>query len=542
MKKKKGMLIGIGALVLLIVLYIIMRSMNLEEEAEQEETEETVFEIDAGDISQVVVNSGENSYTFTHEDDQWKYPEDEKFPLSESVILNKMSDLTSITASRIIENPENLEEYGLDSPEIDVIITDTDGKETKLLLGDVNDSVSGCYMILNENTDKVYLVNTSLKTDMQFELRDLAEKEEIPSITGSTIQKVSIESPQGDTKVYADSNSETGWTFDGQDGTSIPADSSMVTTYMSGFSSLSWTDYVSYDLNELSQYGLDQPVKITVDYQVQEEVSAADAGESDESNQGTEEAETETEAEEVKTSESEETNGEETDLDSQEETEMITVDKQMILLIGSQDEDGNYYAKLQEDSCVYTLSSSTVETLIDVSSQDFLSTLVSNYSFADLDRVVFERNGETYTAAKETIEKESEEENSEDSASAEKTEDAESESAESTEDDEENNTETIYTINRKEIDMTSFNTFYSLVSSLEWQDRADEAEASGKPELSINFQKDGGINVTVDYYPYDSNFYLVIDSKGNKMLVNKMKVKEILDGFDGMIEEWQENK
>lgn len=512
MKKKKGMLIGIGALVLLIILYVIMRSMNLEEEAEQEETEEAVFEIDAGDISQVVVNSGEDSYTFTHEDDLWKYPEDEKFPLSESVILNKMSDLTSITASRIIENPENLEEYGLDSPEIDVIITDTDGKETKLLLGDVNDSVSGCYMIMNENTDKVYLVNSALKTDMQFELRDLAEKEEIPSITGSTIQKVSIERTQGDTKVYADSNSETGWTFDGQDGTSIPADSSMVTTYMSGFSSLSWTDYVSYDLNDLSQYGLDQPIKVTVDYQVQEEVSADDAGESGDSNQGTEE--TETEAEEVKTSESEENNGEENDLDSQEETETITVDKQMILLIGSQDEDGNYYAKLQEDSCVYTLSSSTVESLIDISSQDFLSTLVSNYSFADLDRVVFQRNGQTYTAAKETVEKESEEEN----------------------------TETIYTINGKEIDMISFNTFYSLVSSLEWQDRKDEAEASGEPELSINFRKDGGINVTVDYYPYDSNFYLVVDSKENKMLVNKMKVKEILDGFDGMIEEWQENE
>ena len=286
----------------------------------------------------------------------------------------------------------------------------------------------------------------------------------------------------------------------------------MVTTYMSGFSSLSWTDYVSYDLNDLSQYGLDQPIKVTVDYQVQEEVSADDAGESGDSNQGTEE--TETEAEEVKTSESEENNGEENDLDSQEETETITVDKQMILLIGSQDEDGNYYAKLQEDSCVYTLSSSTVESLIDISSQDFLSTLVSNYSFADLDRVVFQRNGQTYTAAKETVEKESEEEN----------------------------TETIYTINGKEIDMISFNTFYSLVSSLEWQDRKDEAEASGEPELSINFRKDGGINVTVDYYPYDSNFYLVVDSKENKMLVNKMKVKEILDGFDGMIEEWQENE
>lgn len=509
MKKKKGMLIGIGALVLLIILYVVMRSMNLDEEAEQEGTEETVFEIDAGDISQVVVSLGENSYTFTHQDDQWKYPADEGFPLSESVILNKMSDLTNITASRIIENPEDLEEYGLDDPEVDITITDTDGTETTLQLGDMNDSVSGCYMTINDETEKVYLVGSTLKTDMQFELGDLAEKEEIPSITGSTIQKVNIESSQGNIQVYADSNSETGWTFEGQDGTSIPADSSLITTYMSGFSSLSWTDYVSYDLSDLSRYGLDQPIKVTVDYQVQEEVQDDDAEGSDEDSQGTDESDTEDE----------------------EEAETVTVDKQMVLLIGNQDEDGNYYAKLQDDSCVYTLSSSTVSSLIDINSQDFLSTRVSEYAFADLDRVVFERNGQTYTAAKETVEKENEDDGEEDATTE-----------EDTEGSSEDTTETIYTINGEEIDMDTFNSFYSLITSLEWQERADDAQPSGEPEISINFQKDGGINVTTEYYAYDSNFYLVVDSKGNKMLVNKMKIKEILDGFDEMIQEWQDKE
>ena len=47
------------------------------------------------------------------------------------------------------------------------------------------------------------------------------------------------------------------------------------------------------------------------------------------------------------------------------------------------------------------------------------------------------------------------------------------------------------------------------------------------------------MKVTVDYYSYDANFYLVVDSKDNKMLVNKMKVREMLEAFDNMIEEWK---
>lgn len=481
MKKKKGLIIGIVILLLLLGAYFLLRYLNLDEDnTEEEDTTETVFEIDAEDISNIQIVSGENTFDFSHGDDTWSYVQDANFPLSESAILDKVSSLTSISSSRTIENPENLSDYGLEDPEVIATVTDTEGETTKLSLGTTNDAVSGCYMSLNDDTSKIYLVDTSLKTNLQFDLSDIAEKEDIPSITGSTITSVTIQKPEGTARLYQDSTSETGWTFADTDGSTVPADSSLVSTYTSNFSALAWTDYVTYDLSNLETYGLDNPTVITVDYQVEEEAE-------DSSSEDTEEDST------------------------------VTVDKQMVMLLGDQTEDGNYYyGKLQDDTCIYTIGLSSIQSITDIQKEDFLSTKVADYSFADLDTVTFTRNGETYVASKETVEVESEDE------------------------DGETTEETRYLINDKEIDTTDFNSFYNLITAMTWQSQDDSAQPSGEPDISINFYKDGGINVTVDYYSYDTNFYLVIDSKGNHSLVNKMDVRELLEAFDSAMEALEE--
>ena len=74
---------------------------------------------------------------------------------------------------------------------------------------------------------------------------------------------------------------------------------------------------------------------------------------------------------------------------------------------------------------------------------------------------------------------------------------------------------------------------------MEWQEQNQGIQAEGTPDITITFEKEGGINNTVEYYAYDANFYLVKDSKGNEMMVNKMKVKEMLDAFDSMIKNWE---
>lgn len=490
MKKYKGLIIGIVVLILLLAVYIVIKNLNLDEEEQEEETTETVFEIDGADISKLQIVSGENTFQFSHQDDTWTYSQDSSFPLSESVILDKVSYVTSVSSSRTIENPENLEDYGLETPEVTVTITDTDGEETTLALGTTNEAVSGCYMSLNEDTSKIYLVDTSMKTNLEFELSDLAEKEEIPSITGSTITSVAIQKTEETARLYQDSSSETGWTFADTDGSTVPADSSLVSTYTSNFSTLAWTNYVTYDLNDLESYGLDNPTVITVDYQVEEETD--DTG-SDDTESDTAEDSSETE-------------------ESDTEDSTVTVDKQMVMLLGSKTEDGTYYyGKLQDDSCIYTIAATTIEGITEVEKSDFLSTKVADYSFADLDSVTFTRNGQTYTASKETTE-------------------VEDEDGETTE-------ETKYMINEKEIETTDFNSFYNLITSMTWQSQDENAQPSGGADLSINFYKEGGTDVTVEYYSYDTNFYLVVDSKGNHMLVNKMDVRELLEAFDTAMEE-----
>ena len=495
MKNKKGLIVGIIILVLLLGAYFLLRYLNLDEEdTAEEDAAETVFEIDADDISNIQIVSGENTFDFSHEDDQWSYVEDDKFPLSESAILDKVSSLTSVSSMRTIEDPDNLADFGLENPEVTATVTDTDGKETELALGATNDAVSGCYMSMNGDTSKIYLVDTTLKTNLEFDLSDIAEKEDIPSITGSTITSITIQKPEGTAKLFQDSGSETGWTFEDTDGSSVPADSSLVSTYTGNFSALAWTDYVTYDLNNLGAYGLENPTVITVDYQQEEEADGSDTESSDDSAEETADDSTK---------------------DDTEEDSTVTVDKQMVMLVGSQTEDGNYYyGKLQDNSCIYTIGSSTIQNITDMKKADFLSTKVADYSFADLDTVTFTRNGETYVASKETVE-------------------SEDEDGETTE-------ETKYLINDKEIETTDFNSFYNLITAMTWQSQDENAQPSGEPDLSVNFYKEGGTNVTVDYYSYDTNFYLVIDSKGNHSLVNKMDVRELLEKFDSTMEELKE--
>ena len=495
MKNKKGLIVGIIILVLLLGAYFLLRYLNLDEEdTAEEDAAETVFEIDADDISNIQIVSGENTFDFSHGDDKWNYVEDDKFPLSESAILDKVSSLTSVSSMRTIEDPDNLADFGLENPEVTATVTDTDGKETELALGATNDAVSGCYMSMNGDTSKIYLVDTTLKTNLEFDLSDIAEKEDIPSITGSTITSVTIQKPEGTAKLFQDSGSETGWTFEDTDGSSVPADSSLVSTYTGNFSALAWTDYVTYDLNNLGAYGLENPTVITVDYQQEEEADGSDTESSDDSAEETADDSTK---------------------DDTEEDSTVTVDKQMVMLVGSQTEDGNYYyGKLQDNSCIYTIGSSTIQNITDMKKADFLSTKVADYSFADLDTVTFTRNGETYVASKETVE-------------------SEDEDGETTE-------ETKYLINDKEIETTDFNSFYNLITAMTWQSQDENAQPSGEPDLSVNFYKEGGTNVTVDYYSYDTNFYLVIDSKGNHSLVNKMDVRELLEKFDSTMEELKE--
>lgn len=478
MKKKKGLIAGIVILLILIGVYIGLKVAGPKEKEEQtEEKEITAFEVEAENISQVSIENDGVLYTFVKEEDTWKYAEDENLPLNQDIISNIISGLTSVKAQRELTDVENFADYGLSEPKLRATITAKNNEQTVLNFGDDNEAISGTYMSIGNN-EKIYLVNSSLKTDLQFEKNDLAKMEELPQIAVGNIKKIEISSESG---VKTLQEEEVGglWTLYKEDGSQVSVDTSKVNDYMNYFSSLSLMKFISYDISDLSAYGLDNPKKITVSYE--EEQESEDA--------------------------SEETKGEDA------EEEPIMVAKEFVLLIGSTDEDGNYYVKTADSSYIYTMAASTVDEMMNLASDELVSSLVTDYSLADLDKVTIERTGETYVLTREETEVKKG-------------------------DSEETTTETKYYLNDEEIQYEEISDFYSKVSGLEWQSMT-EGQNGENAEITITFEKEAGIQDKVAYYSYDENFYLVTKTDGSQMLVNKMKVREMIEAFDRMIENWK---
>ena len=513
MKKKNTALIaGIIILALLLVFYLVLHNSSKEDSQDTEKTSETAFETTVEDISEAVFKSGENEYKFTKSDDIWKYNGEENFPLDQSAFGEIISKFEKIAADRVLEKPDNISEYGLDDPTVTVSLKDKDGKEQTLQFGDTNSVTSSSYMTLNKDNEKVYMVSSTIVTSLQFDINDLAEKETFPSITDIT--GVIMERNGQTFSVFKDSSSSTGWTVTGWDGTKKDAGSSQVSEFTNPITSLSWSSFISQNTEDLSQYGLDNPTIITINYQVTETKSTDktkdDSADTADGSNTTDNKSKDAEAESDTTEDTE---------------EKVTVDKQEVLLIGNKTEDNSYYAKLQSQSGVYTLSSSTVDNLLNAEVNQFLSTYVSDYIFADLDKVTIEKDGNTYEFTKKTEEKQVESD-----SDKENTEDTDTEEEETT-------TVTTYYMNGKEIELSDFSEFYSLISGMECQERLDTVpDMENSPEMTVHFYKENGVDVTTEYYAYDSSFYLVKDSKGNASLVNKMKVKELTEAFNAFLE------
>lgn len=513
MKKKNTALIaGIIILALLLVFYLVLHNSSKEDSQDTEKTSETAFETTVEDISEAVFKSGENEFKFTKSDDIWKYNGEENFPLDQSAFEEIISKFEKIAADRVLEKPDNISEYGLDDPTVTVSLKDKDGKEQTLQFGDTNSVTSSSYMTLNKDNEKVYMVSSTIVTSLQFDINDLAEKETFPSITDIT--GVIMERNGQTFSVFKDSSSSTGWTVTGWDGTKKDAGSSQVSEFTNPITSLSWSSFISQNTEDLSQYGLDNPTIITINYQVTE-TKSTDETKDDSADTANGSNTTDNKSKDAKA-----------ESDTTEDTEeKVTVDKQEFLLIGNKTEDNSYYAKLQSQSGVYTLSSSTVDNLLNAEVNQFLSTYVSDYIFADLDKVTIEKDGNTYEFTKKTEEKQVESD-----SDKENTEDTDTEEEETT-------TVTTYYMNGKEIELSDFSEFYSLISGMECQERLDTVpDMENSPEMTVHFYKENGVDVTTEYYAYDSSFYLVKDSKGNASLVNKMKVKELTEAFNAFLE------
>ena len=452
-----------------------------ESEAESEENT-SVFTASADDIKSLAFMVDDTETTFEKKDDSWVKKDDTDFPVNQSTLDSAASSVTSVESDRVLEDVDNLAEYGLDSPaNIIKIVTkseDEDGDDTTatLYVGDENSSTSQYYVRKDDDEKTVYLVDSSCVEPFTKTLYDYAQMEDFPAISSTdTITKISVD---GDNSYELKKDADTSVWSVSANGEEDKADSATVSSLVSSFGSMAYNSMADYKCEDKSKYGLDKPYStITVDYQEKVETSDDNA----------------------------ETSDSETP-DSAETTEMV--DKQLTILVGNEADDSNRYVMVNDSNEVYTMSEETLSALTDKTEEDFWDMTVSYVSVNSLASLKVNYQGTDYKV---------------------------NASRETSTDEDGNDTETVtYKLDGADLDETTFTTFYNKLINMAAQKRLTEKyDPDGDAELTVTFTEEDGDTLEVSYYSYDTNYYAaVVDNK--VYLVNKMNVKELFTAFESV--------
>ncbi|MCD8021510.1 MAG: DUF4340 domain-containing protein [Lachnospiraceae bacterium] len=367
MKKSIKLIAGLLVICVLCGVYFGLRYYNqVTEEAEEAAAEgETILEVDTSTLTAISFLIDGEEVSFTRQDDEtWQKDDDETFPVDGDALLTALSELSELKSLRTLTDIEDVSEYGFDDPQNLITLTDEDGEQTIINIGDNNASTGNDYLMLNEDETTVYTISTDLVSSFSDDIYDYAESEELPTLQASAIVGISVETADGGSYdlyiddaiwmvsgVNADEDTEVEVTAE-ELLAGVEADADVADDLTSTLAGLSYVDFLDHNCDDFSEYGLDEPaVTLTITYEeeVESDETAADETETEEDADDEDESETET------------------------EEEVETVEKTITFYIGDTDSSGYYYVRLEGSSEVHTFSSSVVSTLLEYSAYDLVA-------------------------------------------------------------------------------------------------------------------------------------------------------------------------
>lgn len=247
MKKKKGPVILIGVLVLLLILYFALSTWNKKQDSKEEETVK-VTDLKTSEITGVKYDLGTGEMNFEKDGDTWYYTADKDFPLHQSYPKTVADAMGQLSADRELEDADALEEYGLDHPTYTVTLTGEDGTVTTIKVGN---ATGNDYYATVDDTEKVYTIPATSLDDIQTELDQIAQLDTYPSIGSGNLKKEVI-TQNGETTTYDSENED---------------QAEDVAAVAGGLGAVKLSEAADYSVDDadLAGYGLDATSRITVE-------------------------------------------------------------------------------------------------------------------------------------------------------------------------------------------------------------------------------------------------------------------------------------
>lgn len=464
-----------GLLLVLVVLAgaaFAAKRLNPENQETEEETETgvSVFTLDADSVTALSWTYGEESLTFEQSDGGWVYGEDSGFPLDSTYIETMLAALSDVTASKTIEDPEDLAQYGLEEPACTVSVTA--GETTQLVIGDETELGGSRYLSLGDGN--VYLVDTALLDSFSYGLYDLLEQEDIPSMTEVRSLSVDTGSQALEIQYLEDSglaySDEYVWFLEQEEGY-LTLDTELTEALIANVTGLTWDECVNYqaDEDDLAAYGLGgDGTTVTVGYMEQTQVETG-----------------------------------ETDEDDSPVYETVESEESFVLELGSLDSEG-CYARMGGSGMVYRIDASVAESLLYTTYIDLLPDEVLLMDWDTVTGMNITLDGETYSVTKEE--------------------------QEVTDEEGDTSITSVYLLDGAEIELSGvLDSLTALASTGTAYAAAPEDEA----ELRLVFYRNTETfsQVELAFYPYNSSSYLVTLDGASTVFTAREDVLSIVEAL-----------
>jgi hypothetical protein len=488
-KRKKRNAITLVSLLLTLAAFLVVYVWYLNRDETSEGTQKeaetiSLATIDKDQLSSLRYIGKDVDMTLVLEDGVWKSQEDKERPINQENVTNMINTIDEISAIRIVtETPEDLGDFGLAEPIAYLQAIQTDGVTVTLQIGDKVSGGDGYYAMVNEEK-KVYLLDTTYGSGLQYTNVDMTAVEEAPTITAENIQHIDIEKrDEEDFELCYDAENELDYSGSGmlswvilkpyEEG--FTADSSKVSELQPTYANFDFTSCIDYRGEDLNRYGLENPTaSIYVGYY---------------------ETRTETLEKPVVNP----------DTGVEEKEKTYKDEKEIKVYIGNQDEEGNYYVRKDGSNAVYTMAADNVEKMLQVDASSLISTFVCIPNIDNVDTISVEIQGVSYimemkrTAAKN---KTGEEE-----------------------------TMTTYYYNGKEVEEDAFKEVYQRLIAAQYDTaiKEDIVTAGEEPYMTIEYHLKGEKEkvLSASYLPYDDSFYIVKVGDRTRFFADKRKIDDI---------------
>lgn len=471
-------LIGIGIGYVYASRYANEKQAKEEAEANEDDSVELYsYEEDA--LTQIQFENSDTEMTLVYEDDKWYKADEKKFPLDQEKAETMASQISTLISSRmVLEDPENLEDYGLDVPELTIHFTTKDKEEVTIYLGDES-SAAGGYYGYTSLSDTIYIITESVYESYQYTAKQMIEMEDIPGIDAETITNLHVKPRKGEEfkAVYDEKNAVSkdiyGWDITKPFAEPVAGDVYALKELFANYTSLSYQQCEDYSGKKDAKYGLAEPrCEVALQYYVEVPDDEADMEE---------------------------------DADTAADTEqkMKKVWYDYNLLIGDKDKSGAYYyVKPKNSERVYTMEASVVENMIQIKPMNYLYAYLYVGTVYELNAIDMSVDGKDYHME---LVNEKKEDDTTDAFKA--------------------------TINGKEVDEEAFRLNYGSAGALKYAAMIDESiEASDEPYCTITMIEDER-EVCLKFLPYDDKSYRVNINGQQLFTTDKAAVDSLVKGF-----------